>query len=178
MRQVKWSFTRGSYCKALTVLWIGGCLWEVVAYDRSSHMEVGLYYILYSSVLSLSKIYCLYRPDQGLQPSHQEGSIYSPADDGLPPPSSQGWSRLSVKTWEEPSSTSAQPQTPSLSRAEWNRAVYSLPLPSACFSSYCCLTPSASQINGVYLNTRSDGNLTRFRAKTKVRKVLIREMLL
>ena len=51
-------------------------------------MEVRLYYILYSSVLSLSKIYCIYRPDQGLQPSHQEGSIHSPADDGLPPPSS------------------------------------------------------------------------------------------
>ena len=52
-------------------------------------MEVRLYYTLYSSVLSLSKIYCIYRPDQGLQPSHQEGSIHSPADDGLPPPSSQ-----------------------------------------------------------------------------------------
>ena len=122
MRQVvtnkKSSFTRGSNCKALTVLWIGGCLWEVVAYDRWSHMEVRLYYILYSSVLSLSKIYCIYRPDQGLQPSHQEGSIHSPADDGLPPPSSQGWSRLSVKTCKEQSSTSAQPQTPSLSRAD------------------------------------------------------------
>ena len=96
---------------------------------------------------------------------------------GCPHQAPQGWSRLSVKTCKEPSSTSAQPQTPFLSRAEWNRAVYSLPLPSACFSSYCCLTPSASQINGVYLNTRSDGNLTRFRAKTKVRKVLMREML-
>ena len=52
-------------------------------------MEVRLYYTLYSSVLSLSKIYCIYRPDQGLQPSHQEGSIHSPADDGLPPTSSQ-----------------------------------------------------------------------------------------
>ena len=29
---VKWSLTRASNCKALTVLWIGGCLWEVVAY--------------------------------------------------------------------------------------------------------------------------------------------------
>ena len=33
------------------------------------------------------------------------------------------------------------------------------------------------KINGVYLHTRSDGNLARLRAITKVRKVLIREML-
>ena len=32
---------------------------------------------------------------------------------------------------------------PSQSRAECNRAVYSLPHSSSCFSSYCCLTPSA-----------------------------------
>ena len=40
----RWSFTRGSNCKALTgkvlVFWIGGHLWEVVAYERWSHMEV------------------------------------------------------------------------------------------------------------------------------------------
>ena len=38
------SFTRGSNCEVLTgkilVFWIGGCLWEVVAYERWSHMEV------------------------------------------------------------------------------------------------------------------------------------------
>ena len=76
---------------ALTVLWIGACLWEVVAYDRWSHMEVRLYYILYSSVLSLSKIYCLYRPDQGLQPSHQ--GLFTRLQtiaNWLPPPCSQG----------------------------------------------------------------------------------------
>ena len=39
------------------------------------------------------------------------------------------------------------------------------------------LTPSASEINGVYLNSRSDGNLIRFLAKTKIRKVLVGEML-
>ena len=37
-------FNRGSNCKALTgkilVFWIGGHLWEVVAYKRWSHMEV------------------------------------------------------------------------------------------------------------------------------------------
>ena len=42
----RWPFTRG-YCKALTgkilVLWIGSRLWEVVAYERWSHMEVQLY---------------------------------------------------------------------------------------------------------------------------------------
>ena len=42
----RWSFTRGSNCKALTgnvfVFWIGGLLWEVVAYERWSHMEVRL----------------------------------------------------------------------------------------------------------------------------------------
>ena len=39
----KWSFTRGSNCEALTgkilVFWIGGCLWEVVAYGRWSLMR-------------------------------------------------------------------------------------------------------------------------------------------
>ena len=43
----RWSFTRGSNYKALTgkilVVWIGGRLWEVVAYERWSHMEVRLY---------------------------------------------------------------------------------------------------------------------------------------
>ena len=37
-------FTRGSNCEALTrkllVFWIGGCLWEVVAYERWSHIIV------------------------------------------------------------------------------------------------------------------------------------------
>ena len=40
------SFTRGSNREALTgkilVFWIGSCLWEVVAYERLSHMEVWL----------------------------------------------------------------------------------------------------------------------------------------
>ena len=43
----RWLFTRSSNCKAFTgkvlVLWIGGSLREVVAYERWSHMEVGLY---------------------------------------------------------------------------------------------------------------------------------------
>ena len=42
----RWSFTRVSNCKALTgkvlVFWIGGHLWEVVAYERGSCMEDGL----------------------------------------------------------------------------------------------------------------------------------------
>ena len=36
----RWSFTRGSNFRALTakilVFWIGGCLWEVVAYGGST----------------------------------------------------------------------------------------------------------------------------------------------
>ena len=44
---MRWSFTRGSNCKALTgkiaVFRIGGRLWEVVAYEKWSHMEVRLY---------------------------------------------------------------------------------------------------------------------------------------
>ena len=44
----RWSFTRGFNCKALTgkilVLWIGGRLWETIAYERWSHMEVLLYF--------------------------------------------------------------------------------------------------------------------------------------
>ena len=43
----RWSFTRGSKYRALTgknlVFWIGGRLWEMVAYERWSHMEVQLY---------------------------------------------------------------------------------------------------------------------------------------
>ena len=42
----RWSFTRVSNCRALTgkvlVFWIGGRLWEVVAYERGSCMEDGL----------------------------------------------------------------------------------------------------------------------------------------
>ena len=40
------SFTRTSNCKALTgkvlVFWISGRLWQVVAYERGSHIEVRL----------------------------------------------------------------------------------------------------------------------------------------
>ena len=40
----RWSFTRGSNCKALTgeilVFWIGGRLWELVTYEWCLHMEV------------------------------------------------------------------------------------------------------------------------------------------
>ena len=42
----RWSFTRGSNCKALTVFRIGGRLWEVVAYEKWSHMEVRVYMTL------------------------------------------------------------------------------------------------------------------------------------
>ena len=42
----RWSFIRGSNCEALTgkiaVYWFGGQLWEAVAYERWSHMEVQL----------------------------------------------------------------------------------------------------------------------------------------
>ena len=38
---------RGSKCRALTgkslLFWISGCLWEVFAYEKWSHMEVKLY---------------------------------------------------------------------------------------------------------------------------------------
>ena len=43
-----WSFTRGFYCRDLTrenlVFWRGGRLWEVVAYEMWSHMEVRMYW--------------------------------------------------------------------------------------------------------------------------------------
>ena len=39
----RWSFTRGSNCKALTVFRIDGRLWEVVAYEKWSHIEVRPY---------------------------------------------------------------------------------------------------------------------------------------
>ena len=45
----RWSFTGGSNCNALTgkilVFWIGGRLWEMVAYERWSHMAGQLYNI-------------------------------------------------------------------------------------------------------------------------------------
>ena len=47
---MRWSFTRGSNCKPLTgkilVFWIGGRLWEMVANQRWSHMEVRLYTVM------------------------------------------------------------------------------------------------------------------------------------
>ena len=43
----RWSFTRGSNCNALTgkvsVFWIGGRLWKVVAYGRWSHRGATVY---------------------------------------------------------------------------------------------------------------------------------------
>ena len=55
----RWSFTRGFNCKALTgkilAFWIGGRLWEVVAYERWSHMEVQLY-MYFSDTLNASLI--------------------------------------------------------------------------------------------------------------------------
>ena len=43
----RWSFTRGPNREALTrknlVFWIGGRLYEVVAYERWPHMEIRLY---------------------------------------------------------------------------------------------------------------------------------------
>ena len=48
----RWSFTRGSNCKALMgknlVFWIGSPLWEV-ANKRWSHMEVRLYFFTFCS---------------------------------------------------------------------------------------------------------------------------------
>ena len=42
----RWSFTKGSNCKALTgkvlVFWIIGRLWKVVAYERWSRIEIRL----------------------------------------------------------------------------------------------------------------------------------------
>ena len=56
----RWSFTRGSNCTALTgkilVFWIGGNLWEVVAYKRWSQMEVPLY-MYFSDTLILFVIF-------------------------------------------------------------------------------------------------------------------------
>ena len=43
----RWSFTRGSNCKALTgkvlVFWIGSRLWEAVAYGGSTVLEKSQY---------------------------------------------------------------------------------------------------------------------------------------
>ena len=57
----RWSFTRGFNFKALArkilVFWIGGRLWETIAYERWSHMEVRLYYpvkLLHNSDSKLS----------------------------------------------------------------------------------------------------------------------------
>ena len=46
----RWSVAIGSNSKALTgkilVFWTGGRLWEAVAYERWSHMEVQLYLVI------------------------------------------------------------------------------------------------------------------------------------
>ena len=56
----RWSFTRGSNCKALTgkilVFWIGGRLWDVAAYESWSHMEVRLHF-----TLQPNSLYCAVR---------------------------------------------------------------------------------------------------------------------
>ena len=87
--------------------------------------------------------------------------------------------RMIAFSVKEPSTTKAQPQTPSHSIAELNMAVYLLPRSSASFS-----RPTAvlrlQPLNSVYLHTGSDRNLfnlARLQVKTKVRKVLINEML-
>ena len=57
------SFARGSSYRALTAnnlaFWIGGRLWEVVTYERWSHMEVRLYVLLSSFLLNchISDVY-------------------------------------------------------------------------------------------------------------------------
>ena len=162
MRQVvtykKWSFMRGSNWKALALLWIGGRLRHVIAYGGWLYHKT-----LHSSVLSLSKIYCLYRLDQGLQPSHQEGSTHPPADDGVPPPPPP----LKLLRMITSFVRSTSDPFPIKSFHTLRHVFLSTPI--------LCLHPE--KINGVYLHTRSDGNLARLRAITKVRKVLIREML-
>ena len=44
----RWSFTRGSNCKALMgkvlVFWIGGRVWDLVAYERWLKMEFDCIY--------------------------------------------------------------------------------------------------------------------------------------
>ena len=51
-----------------------------------------------------------------------------------------------------------------------NRAVYWLPHSSAFFFSLLLFYASSQSEDGVYLHTRSDGNLFNLGAKTKVRK--------
>ena len=47
LQKARCSFAGGSHTKALAkkilVFWTGGRLWEVVAYNRLSHMQPGLY---------------------------------------------------------------------------------------------------------------------------------------
>ena len=56
----RWSFTRSFNCKALTekilLFWIGGHLWEVVAYKRWSNME-GRLHMYFSDTLTLFVIF-------------------------------------------------------------------------------------------------------------------------
>ena len=75
----RFSFTRGSSCKALSgkvlVFWIGGRLWEVVAYKRWSQMEVRMYleiYHIWYYRLCFFKIFLrdiVPRPIQRVEPS-------------------------------------------------------------------------------------------------------------
>ena len=55
----RWSFTRSSNCMSLTgkvlVFWIGGRLWEVVAYERWSHMEVRPHFLMVFHKLASEK---------------------------------------------------------------------------------------------------------------------------
>ena len=101
-------------------------------------------------------IYCLYRLDQGLQPSHQEGSIHSPADDGMPPQAPKDdhvFRPLNLR----PLSNQELSETGLCTRFHTLRHNF-LPTP--------ILRLHPEKMNGVYLHTRSDGNLARLRAIT------------
>ena len=93
--------------------------------------------------------------------------------------SSASWSPF-MMTWMEQFCTMVPLPTPSSSLVAWNKAVSS---PLLCLESFFATLPKhdfGESTEGIYLRTRSDGNLfklSRLRAKTRVHEKYVRDLL-
>ena len=122
-------------------------------------------------------VHSFYRPDQSVRPGQQVRSIHTPAQNRMPPK----LLRMITSFHEEMKGTvqyDGSSSDPLLPHQKW-RQTRVRPRAETFFSLLLRYAVSESE-EGIYLHTRSDGslfNLARLRAKTKVRKVLVREML-
>ena len=127
-------------------------------------------------------VHRFYRPDQSVRPGQQVRSIHTPTQNTMPPPPPK-LLRMITSLHEEMKGTvqydgSSSDPFPIKSGVK-RGSVLAPTLFGILFSLLLSYALRESE-EGIYLHTRSDGslfNLARLRAKTKVRKVLVREML-